>query len=85
MVDCSKENFGCRGGWSFKAMEHVISKGVDTQANYPYTARQGTCKNNKDLTKIVDFTKISNKNMYQFLISLSKAPVTLAFRVAGTF
>ncbi len=39
LVDCSKENYGCSGGWSFKAMQHVVKEGISYTKDYPYNAR----------------------------------------------
>jgi len=46
LVDCSKDTcYGCQGGWPYKALEYVESKGLCSWTGYgPYTARDGTCK-----------------------------------------
>jgi len=45
LVDCSKDTcYGCQGGWPYKALEYVESKGLCSWGSYPYTARDGTCK-----------------------------------------
>jgi len=62
IVDCSKGctevyhqqvcNEGCNGGWMWSAMFDVIKwGGVELSKDYPYTARDGTCK--LDTKKIV--------------------------------
>lgn len=48
LVDCSTQNSGCNGGLMDYAFEWIISrgsKGITTEAAYPYTAEDGTCKN----------------------------------------
>jgi C1A family cysteine protease len=45
MVDCVKDCYGCRGGWPSKAFSNIVQAGgQDTEASYPYTGRDGTCK-----------------------------------------
>jgi len=48
LVDCNQDNMDCKyGGWVDKAFEYVITNGgIDTEASYPYVARNGTCKFN---------------------------------------
>jgi C1A family cysteine protease len=45
LVDCSKDTcYGCQGGWPYKALEYVEAKGLCGWGAYPYTARDGQCK-----------------------------------------
>ncbi|KAJ8549473.1 hypothetical protein K7X08_033180 [Anisodus acutangulus] len=49
LIDCDNSyNYGCEGGLIDSAFEWVINNGsIDSAADYPYTASQGTCNYNK--------------------------------------
>jgi len=45
IVDCDTAMDGCNGGDPAQAYKFVVSEGgLDTEASYPYTARDGPCK-----------------------------------------
>jgi len=44
LVDCSKQNSGCNGGLMDYAFQFYERTSVATEASYPYTATDGSCK-----------------------------------------
>lgn len=44
LVDCSKQNSGCNGGLMDYAFQFYESTAVASEASYPYTAADGSCK-----------------------------------------
>jgi len=82
LVDCSKQNSGCNGGLMDTAFKYIISnKGIDTEASYKYTARDGTCKYSATnvgatLTSFKDVTKGSETALASAIQSVG--PVSVA-------
>jgi len=45
IVDCdTTTNQGCDGGWPYLAIQYAGKNGLETEADYPYTAQDGTCR-----------------------------------------
>lgn len=71
LVDCDKSfNSGCEGGLMDYAYEFVIkNKGIDTEDDYPYQAKQTSCNKNKVTTSIYHSHLIFIiLNLYCFLV-----------------
>jgi cathepsin F len=51
-------NQGCNGGWQWNAFYDIVSwGGIETEADYPYTGSDGTCKKGTNLiAKIYNYT-----------------------------
>ncbi|CAO1331017.1 unnamed protein product [Diamesa serratosioi] len=48
LVDCTKANHGCNGGWMNTAFAYIKqNNGIDTEGSYPYKGVAGQCKYNK--------------------------------------
>jgi len=63
LVSCSEKD-GCSGGIMSKAIEWVVQNGgIDSEADYPYEAKSGTCDQAKMTKKVAVFnqTVILNK------------------------
>ncbi|XP_056644279.1 cathepsin L-like proteinase [Diorhabda sublineata] len=53
LVSCVAVNYGCSGGWLGATLQYVHSHGLSSSEQYPYTATDGTCR--EDLTnKTID-------------------------------
>jgi len=61
LVDCATSaGYGCQGGWPYLATDYACKQGLETESDYPYTARDGQC--HYDASKAV---KVCNG--YQFV------------------
>jgi len=48
IIDCDTQDSGCNGGQMENAFQFVINNGgIDTEADYPFIATDGTCDVNK--------------------------------------
>jgi C1A family cysteine protease len=88
LVDCAgaQGNQGCNGGLMDSAFKYVQQKGgLCTEADYAYTARDGTCKAGcTHVSKISGFTNVAAGNEAALLTALGKGPVSIAVD-AGAF
>jgi len=84
LVDCSGRfgNQGCNGGLMDDAFKYIISNnGLDTEADYPYTARDGVCNTQKQAQKIATitgFTDVPANNEAQLIAAVTQQPVSVA-------
>lgn len=63
LVDCDPQSQGCGGGWTYWAFEYLLSAGgQETEANYPYTAQDGTCafEASKIAARLTNYTFATN-------------------------
>ncbi|KAL1509140.1 hypothetical protein ABEB36_003925 [Hypothenemus hampei] len=56
LVDCNTVDAGCNGGALDASFPYIEKYGLESEASYPYTAKDGTCK--YDASKVV--TKVSS-------------------------
>ncbi|CAM6101489.1 unnamed protein product [Calypogeia fissa] len=89
LVDCdTSNNGGCNGGWMDNAFQFIIGNGgIDSEADYPYTATQGTCDNSKLNTRVVSisaFVDVPPNNEGSLVQAVAKQPVSVAIDASGT-
>jgi cathepsin L len=83
LVDCSRSygNQGCNGGLMDNAFKYIIAiKGLDTEASYAYTARDGQCKFNPANigTKITSYKDVAKGSEPALQTAVDGCPVSVA-------
>jgi cathepsin L len=84
LVDCSSAegNQGCNGGLMDSAFEYIIkNKGLTTEANYPYTAQDGTCSASKAkavAATIKSYTDVATNSEAALEAAIAQQPVSVA-------
>ena len=87
LVDCSTSqgNHGCNGGWMDYAFTYLKAKGAQTEASYPYTARDGTCKYDagKSVKAVGGFVDVAHNSATQLQVAANKSVVSIAIDAYG--
>ncbi|XP_041997511.1 cysteine proteinase 3-like [Salvia splendens] len=91
LVDCAGafNNFGCSGGLPSQAFEYIkYNGGLETEAAYPYTAKDGVCKFSSEnvAVKLLDSVNITlgAEDELKHAVALVR-PVSVAFEVVAGF
>jgi cathepsin L len=80
LVDCSTANYGCNGGWQYKAFSWYKSHSAEYEANYKYTARNGNCKSSQGASgvKASGYTNVAANNVSQMKAALAKSVLSVS-------
>jgi len=82
LVDCAGKygNMGCQGGLMDNAFKYVEANGLATEASYPYTGRDGTCKSftASQFTKIASYKDVTPHDANALGTAVDINPVSVA-------
>lgn len=82
LMDCSTSQGnepGCGGGLMDYGFEYVMSNGIDSEADYNYTAMQGSCKFGKaSVASITSYTDVRESSEDDLYSALQIGPVSIA-------
>ncbi|CAL5096438.1 unnamed protein product [Urochloa decumbens] len=84
LVDCDNNGHGCRGGSRAYALDYIAKKGISSEADYPYTATNGTCqaagKPRVDLI-VRGYETVRPYDEFDLLTAVGYGPVAVAISV----
>ncbi|KAJ8498106.1 hypothetical protein OPV22_008658 [Ensete ventricosum] len=88
LVDCDTAyNQGCNGGLMDYAFEFIINnKGIDTEDDYPYRARDGMCDQDRKNAKVVSidgYENIPQNDEKALQKAVANQPVSVAIEAGG--
>jgi len=81
LVDCagSSGNQGCNGGLMDDAFEYIIKNGgIGSEASYPYTARDGKCKQVPSVATVSKYTDVKKNDEAGLMSAVNIEPVSVA-------
>lgn len=84
LVDCAGiryGNFGCNGGLQQRAYKYYESYGAMLEADYPYTAKDGSCAYDADLAtnvEVSDFSLVTPDSESQTLAAIDLQPIAVS-------
>jgi len=81
LVDCagSSGNQGCNGGLMDDAFEYIIkNSGLGSEASYPYTARDGKCKQVPSVVTVSKYTDVKKNDETGLMSAVNIEPVSVA-------
>lgn len=84
LVDCSWGfgNQGCNGGWMHSSFEYAKDMPIALEQDYPYTARDGTCKENKaqGVVYTPSYHRVPANSAVQLKAAVNEGPVSVALQ-----
>jgi len=86
LVDCSKAqgNMGCNGGLMDYAFEYAEKTALDTEAQYPYKGREGTCSiPSAGTAQVVSYADVTTKSPSALAAAVAEGPVSIAIDASG--
>ncbi|XP_066370841.1 cysteine proteinase COT44-like [Miscanthus floridulus] len=88
IIDCDTQDSGCNGGQMENAFQFVINNGgIDTEADYPFIATDGTCDVNKEndekVATIDGFVEVPSNSETALQEAVAIQPVSVAIDASG--
>ncbi|XP_059290863.1 zingipain-2-like [Lycium ferocissimum] len=79
LLDCTKSNYGCNGGFMTRAFDFIIENGgISTESDYPYERQQYTCRS-QELTPAIKISsyQVVPESETALLQAVTQQPVSI--------
>ncbi len=79
LVDCDTTSYGCNGGWQSHAFKYAEKHGVETESDYPYTAKDGKCQasSSKGKVDVSTFKNVKSRSVTQLKSAIAQQPTAV--------
>ncbi|XP_065204943.1 procathepsin L-like [Planococcus citri] len=88
LMDCVRSAHGCEGGTVPKALEYVKENGIATEEEYPYEAKNGTCRyarNEHDSSRTIEkYSQVTPLDEMELKVAVSAGPVQCSMAVSDS-
>lgn len=86
LVDCDHSSYGCSGGYKGKAMDFMKTHGDELESDYPYVAKDGTCKydSSKGKVHVKTVTNAPTRSVAQLKAAIAKGPTAVSVEADKT-
>ena len=85
LIDCDRINEGCNGRSPVKALDWYKTHGPASQSSYPYTGRDGTCKNASAVLPTIREVITIPKGDQALAERVAQQPVSVVVDASGAF
>jgi C1A family cysteine protease len=75
-LDCNTSNAACFGGQIDKALSFAMD-GVTTEADYPYTARPGTCRTFTPIVQVTSYSEVTPNDEAALTAAVNEQPIAV--------
>ncbi|CAH9145993.1 unnamed protein product [Cuscuta epithymum] len=88
LVDCDKTyNMGCNGGLMDYAYDYIVKNGgIDSEEDYPYKAREGSCDPSRESAHVVSidgYEDVPENDEKSLMKAVAHQPVSVAVEAGG--
>ena len=90
LVDCSKDNFGCEGGFMHLAFDYIVNNnGLVSHNKYPYIAKDQECSIDKHIkvvgSQLADYQFTIPKSILDMKLNVIQTPIAIALDADNIF